>query len=362
MTLGADYRIRRPRPDDGPALAAFGREIWPAARPDKLGTRWWWHDPVAPHSWIAEHVPSGAVAALCGERRTRLVLDGEVVPASTICDWDVSPQHKGGGLGRALVEAGRATHPVMYTTSISDSAATAFARLGWSGDERVPIHVGIPAAAAALSVRTGGLTVRTTEVSAGRHDGIEQVEALWSSYRPRRVTMVRDGAFLRAHLAMAPHRSYQLAIALAGSDVVGYMLSRALPSGSFRRLRVGRMGLIADFLTRDDRPDVIPALVHATTRKLVRRGCIGVAALTTDPGHARAFERLGLVSARTPLVGGYLGSVSIRCMQWSQRPLPSFASGWYLTFADNDMDLIFGSAAEDAVDVTALRAPLRSAS
>jgi len=340
------YRIRRPMRSDESALATLSRDIWPGARSDKLAQRWWWNDPVAPQCWIAEHRDTGAIAAICGERRSMLLVGHELVPTATICDWDVASAHKGRGLGRSLVEASAATHPVMYTTSISDSAAAAFARLGWRGDARVPILLGAPATIALLGLSRRGPDVRRFEVSADSASGLEHVEALWRSQTPMGLLVPRDAAFVRSHLNLVPHRRYELAVAFDREVVLGWMLARILPSGSLRRLRAGRVGVIADYYVRPDAPDALNALMGIVARTMTKRGCLGVATMTTNAKHARAFRAMGFVSAETPLIGRYLGSVSARCMHWSDRVLPSFSEGWHLTFADNDMDLTLGSAGE----------------
>src|SRR5690606_22296134 len=89
------------------------------------------------------------------------LLDGEVVPASTIFDWYVAPAHSGHALGRRLVEWSRREHPVQYTTSISASAITAFRRLGFSAPCSLPLLLAVPpmvAAIAALRRRNGTVT------------------------------------------------------------------------------------------------------------------------------------------------------------------------------------------------------------
>ena len=68
-----EHLLRRPVPDDLTPLAALAAELWGAGQADRFAHRWWWRDEV-PHCWVAEHVPTGALGAICAQRRTRVLV------------------------------------------------------------------------------------------------------------------------------------------------------------------------------------------------------------------------------------------------------------------------------------------------
>ncbi|NUP05116.1 MAG: GNAT family N-acetyltransferase [Polyangiaceae bacterium] len=350
MTAAGSYTVRRPERADLERLKAFAQDIWPGSPADKLTRRWWWNDPRAPQCWIAVHNDSGDIAAMCGERRSVLVLEAMEVPVASICDWDVSPRHKGKGLGRMLVERSRADHPVMYTTSISEAAATAFTRLGWAGHRPLSVMVGCPplvSAVARARARRDSIATRNYRISSGSDDGIRHLDAIWDSSRQDRPIMTtRDARALKAHLRLVPHRSYGLTVAFSGDTPVGYALYRTLPKGSFRRFGHTPVGLLADFWVPEQNGTVLTRLVQDVSWALARSGVPVMLALTTQSWARSALRPLGFASEDTPWLGAKLRSFASRAMHVSDYALPDFEDGWHVTFVDNDMDLIFGSLAE----------------
>jgi hypothetical protein len=271
-----------------------------------------------------------------------------VVPTASVCDWDVSSQHKGKGLGRLLVDKTRETHPVMYAMSASDSAAVALGRLGWKGDVALSVMVGSPPVTAGLAaVRRSGQVIETYEVSSGRHVGLSHLDAIWKlGPTTRPVMVVRDTRFMEAHLALVPHRTYQLVVSFSGSEPRGYGLFRVLPKGSFRRFGHTRIGMLSDFWVPDRDRAALRSVVGAAAAALTRSGVVVMLVLTTQRWVQQELALLGFASEETPLVGPKIKSLATRSMHSADRPLPDFVDGWHITFADNDMDLIFGSALE----------------
>lgn len=347
LDLEDRYALRRPDRSDQAALRDFSRLVWPDVSDTVLLRRWWWATSPEPQCWIAEDKVTSEIAALCAARSVRFAVGSDAVQAISICDWNVSPQHGGRRLGRRLVELATAGAEVCYTTSISESAATAFTKLSWTNDAAVPIHVGSPYLTIGLCrSRATGILVETGDarsiLGARRHC----FDGLWHRARtPGYVGLIRDGVFLLQHVSLSPSRPYLMAVASSGTELLGYLLFRILPHRSLRRLPWMRVGLLVDLLQMPD-SGAAEALIGAVATYLARRRVPVCAILATDPELCRLLPRLGCYSAEQRLLSRLLAGTHTRCMCRSELSLPPFLEGWHLSFCDNDMDLVFGASTE----------------
>lgn len=340
------YVLRHPTRDDKRRLSEFSKLIWPNESPDKLSSRWWWKNTDKPECWLAEHQSSGDIAAMCGARRSRFWANGKAYNAVSICDWDVSPYHKNKGLGRQLLQKASEGFEICYTTSISESAAKAFSQLGWHSDSRIPIYLGNPYLSAFLGQKahSPGVDIRTVNACSNLPIDERLFDNLWERTKHSGyVGMIRNAQFLMDLLKYSPERNYQLSMAFSGGALEGYMLFRTLPQKSFRRLPLTRVGLISDFLCAPNSQVFGPLMAHATTSFAKQRVSIS-AILTTDISAKHDLVKLGFTSANQPLFRNILHSAHTRCMLSTSEDIPDLER-WHLTFADNDMDLIFGSTA-----------------
>src|SRR5262249_26583992 len=88
----------------------------------------------SPDSAVAAmHAPTGAMAGLCGGRRTEWIVAGRSHAGLAINDWYVTPAHAGHGLGKRLLQTFEAPGRFMHAISISDASIVNFKRLGWRG-------------------------------------------------------------------------------------------------------------------------------------------------------------------------------------------------------------------------------------
>ena len=342
----AGYLIRYPRSTDLPGLRALAAELWGPNFAGQFDSRWWWNDG-PPHCWVSEHVESGAIAAICGARRSRFSLGGKTVSTTTINDWYVSSRHSGKGLGRALVSKCAESSDFLYTSAISDSAAVAFTRMGWAGDIRHSMFIGNPHLTALRAQRMSSLI----SIERRRLDGLApldltEIDTIWDSLQWDAVAMmVRDSAFLRNHVQLSGRQDYSLLVAKEGSRPVGYLLFRILPQGSFQSVPFGRVGLVSDYLVSRGDTDVLRALVATVARHFATEGVRVLLSLASDPLHRSVLHRLGLVSP-----GSALGSIGHRFTSRSMY-VPTtggslLTASWHVTFADNDTDLILGTASD----------------
>ena len=344
----AGYLLRRPVPEDRPGLASLATALWGAGESQLFSRRWWWNDD-EPHCWIAQHRSSGAVAAICAQRRSHFLLAGRSVPACTVSDWYVAPDHTGAGLGQALVRQGETGAEFMYTTSISDSAATGFTRLGWISDHRIPMSVGLVPLAAALAGRpAAGVDIEHRAVSSADPGDLTAVDEIWEGLRQHpSATVIRDAAHLRGHLALAGTRRYALLVARRHDTPIGYLLYRTLPQRALRAFGPVRVGIVSDYLVDDHDVTTLRDLVGAACRRWSAEHVRVVLALSGTPGHRAALSRMGML--RPVTVGGrVLGArMTSRVMHQSK---PGAEGSWHLTFADNDTDLILGAGTEQSSD------------
>lgn len=342
------YTIRRPRPGDLDGLRELAVSLWDEEEREIFTPRWWWNS-AEPQCWIAECERTGEIAAICGARRTRFLLTGSVKEACAINDWYVSPHHAGHGLGRKLVDRSAESAEFLYTSAISDSAATGFSRLGWVGDVRIPMLVAVPALSGSVFRRPyGGLTVQHTEVDSADAAELEAADAIWNRLEWERPAMnVRDSSFVREQIALSGGRRYTLLVGTSANTgrELGYLIYRVLPPGSFKSLPRVRVGLISDYLVSRFDLETLRALALESSRRLAREKVPLALCLAADPEHQRAFGSVGFMSSRR-----FGTRLSRRLSSRSMHKPPSSSSpvqaNWHMTFADNDTDLILGAALE----------------
>lgn len=341
------YAIRRPGPADIERLERFAASTVPRARPGMIARRWWWND-VIPHCLIAVHGASGEIGATCGARRGEVVIEGGRVPSVSISDWYVSPHHRGLGVGRALVVEAIGQARVAFTTSISESAAAAFTKMGWRGCDRLPVLLGAPLVVAAMGRvrRTPGIVLHEGVVSSFEGAAmLARAGATWSPAPGLPVMAPRDAVALRSHLALAPTRRYQLVIAFCNEGPVGYLLYRMLPAGAVRRLPFARVGLVVDsWAAGSARSAVLQAMTVRAASGMARSGAAVMVAMATQRWAIDALGSLSFAAPTTPVLGPLVGGLSSLAMHHGA-DLPPF-EGWHLTFADGDTDLILGDASE----------------
>jgi hypothetical protein len=200
----------------------------------------------------------------------------------------------------------------------------------------------VPVARSLAGHPAPGVEIECRTVSAAETGDLSSLDEIWEHLHwPAAAMMVRDADALRQHLALAGGRPYTLLVARRRDRPIGYLLYRVLPPRALRAFGRARVGIVSDFLV--DRTDT------ATLRSLVGEACrrwssqrVGLlVAMTAAPAHQATFSKLGLL--RPVTIGGRLvGSrLSSRSMY---RPAPGSEGNWHLTFADNDTDLILGTA------------------
>lgn len=341
MTRASGYIVRHPTTGDLSALEQFAASTIANHRHGAITRRWWWRTDTSA-CWLAVDASTGEVAACCAARPGHLLVDGAQLPSAGISDWYVSPHHRGAGLGRLLVERVKSDRGVLFATSISESAAAGFARLGWAAQARLALLVGQPAVVAALAFCQRSVAVRSFSPE---DIPWSDLDAIWAASTGQALPVMapRGARNVQTHLAAAGEMRYRLGIASIAGKPLGYALYRTLPAGSIRRFPWARVGLLADFWTTGaaaERKAVLRALAARAAAEAVASGALAIIALATQHWALDGLGRAGFASPRTPVVGPTIGRLSSLAMH-NGGGLPGF-DGWHLTFADGDTDLLLG--------------------
>ncbi len=301
---------------DVPALRDFARRTWPERDPTFLERRWWLRaTPAECH--VA--VEGGEIHGICGGRRQRVWLGDRVGAAVGICDWYVGEKARGARVGRALAEEALRGADLGWSLSLSAAAETAFHRLGWSPDPaaRVPLFVGATPIVAFAGRRGARVDHRPLAVEdVARAPG-------------RRAQGMRDADAWRAHLALVPHRTYDL-------HVLGetYAVSRRLPMGAFPRLGPQRITLISELSGIAG----VPRVLSAVAAHAMRHGSTVMVLPLLDLDVQEQVARVGLWSAAAGYGGVRLPRLGTRFMWRGAAP-----AEWRVSALDCDFDLTFGA-------------------
>lgn len=325
-------------------LREFVRAVLPGAARDRSQAEWW--RAAGDECCIAAvHGPSGAVAALCAGRPSRWLIDGSEVNAVAICGWYVAPGHSGRSLGRRALASIRTEGRFVYAFSISESAISAFKKLGWAGPYRTTLSIqplpGIIGHCFPADRDRAGVTITRHEIQAGAVS-----EALGSAFDhidaqdigPAR--MRRDLQEWRWRLSIRPDRSYSVAVAERDGAPVGYVALREPTRGQSRVLDRLRAALVVDMTAPTDDAAVLGLLAREASALAAGLGARTVLAATMIPAHRDAFRAAGYISSTIPVAGSMLRRSAPKIMWSPTGPGSNVDPGRVaLSFADSDVDL-----------------------
>jgi acetyltransferase (GNAT) family protein len=329
--------------DDG-ALVAFAAAVWPRRPPhDRILSSWWRRaDPICAVAAISN--ATGIMAALCGGRPSQWAIGGRAHPAVAITDWYVAPGHTGKLVGRRLVRQFEAPGRMMYAFSLSDDAVAYLRALGWVGPyPSCFMALPIPRLARLVHLAAPGRSefdLRDREVTGGElpADLAAELDRIESRSTPgASAHMRRDAAEWRWRLPIRAERTYRFCVAYAAGEPVGYAAVRRLTPGRIRRLGKIQGAFITDLVGED--PSAVRALARGAVAIAADMGASVALAATTTPAHERILARLGFLSSKWPVIGGFLKRRAPHFM-WSPRgPAAALtAAGMALTLADATID------------------------
>jgi GNAT superfamily N-acetyltransferase len=328
-------------------LAAFVAMIWPEQAVEERIRAFWWKRAGPTFAVAAVHRPSGAMAGLCGGRHCEWTIAERPLPAVAICDWYVSPQHAGKGIGKRLVQHFDAPERFLYAFSISDAAIANFQKLGWAGPYRSSVGLLLipPLIARHLAFLSApnGLALQDYALAGGQPLGalgaaLDHIETLRSRDAPPH--MRRDAADWSWRLSVCGERRYRFCVASRDGQPVGYVVVRQMTPGRSRRLDRLGAAIITDLVAANDDPAILRTLAARAVAIAAELHALVVVTATTTPAHQRALARMGFVSPALPLAGRFLLERSPQFM-WLPRGAASAlrADAMALSFADVAIDL-----------------------
>jgi len=343
------YRAEVVRPEDRQHVRAFASRVWSDSAAGHFDERWWWNSaPV--QAMVARHETTGDIAALCAGRRSRIAVGERVFECTAICDWFVSPDHKGKNLGVLIARALTDQVDVGTTMSISDDAVAGFAKLGWGPSPAglIPFFWAAPPVLwrhrlAGRKARRYAVESQALSLASAERVLDDELDALWEASRPTRpVSMVRDARALREHLALVPTRQYRLTTARSEGRLVGYVLSRDLPRNAFPRLGPTRITLLSDILTASAHDDAFAELLPRVLHDAAADGQDSALAMTTYRAYFGVMASHGLLSSEPSALGVRIPRLKTRFMVLPPKEAEIDAERLYLTALDSDGDLSFG--------------------
>jgi hypothetical protein len=231
--------------------------------------------------------------------------------------------------------------------SQSEAAWGNLKKLGWQERIYVPLFVSpwliLTRSLKWLPARgKNGLDINAHESSIQQFD--ESFDDLWLRSRESVApSAVRDASALKQRYAKDPNRHYIILKCTNQAVLVGYMILRVLPPGSFKALAKFRVGLIVDYLVDND-PLVFSRLLGAATLWFSRSGVPLMLCMSNRQVDQRPLRRRGFVNPETPLLGRKLQSLAVGFTFLSASAQGSLAvQPWHLTLGDCDTDLVWGS-------------------
>jgi hypothetical protein len=328
------------------ALGAFVARIWPEEAPERRIRTWWWKRAGPSFAVAAVHQQSGAMAGLCGGRHCEWIIANKSFPAVAICDWYVSAEHAGKGIGKRLVEHFTAPERFLYAFSISDAAIVNFKKLGWTGPHySLLMLLPVPPIIAryAFGAPKEGLELQDHELVNGAALGalgldLEHVETLRTKDATAHMRRGTDDWSWR--LSVCGERRYRVCVARRAGEPVGYVVVRRITEGRSRQLQKLRAAIISDLVAAKDDPAVLHALASRAVAIAANLKAMTLVTATTARAHQDALAKAGFLTPASPLLGRQLRDRAPQFM-WLPRGAGSTltAGAMALTFADVAVDL-----------------------
>ena len=341
---GYEFVPARSIPDD--ALVKFAAAAWPERPPYERVLANWWRRADPSCAVAAVHAASGAMAALCAARPSQWIIGGVPVTGRAICEWYVTPDHAGKGIGKRLVQHFTRPDRFLYAFAMSEAAAVNFSKLGWKGPD-VSTLLALPfprfsRLPLALLPRPGTLALEEHVIDP--RCGIGAVAADFDRIEANRATafarMRRDAKEWAWRLTVSGERKYHVCVARRDGAPIGYAVVRRMTPGASRLLGRREGAMITDLVAANDQPTVLRALARRAVAIAAEWGVVVLLMATTLPTHRRALTANGFLSSGWPVLSRVLGRAAPIFM-WSPAGPGALLSAQYLalTFADSDVDL-----------------------
>jgi GNAT superfamily N-acetyltransferase len=327
-------------------LVKFAGAAWPERPPYERVLASWWRRADPSCAVAAVHAETGTMAALCAARPSEWIIGGIRVTGRAICEWYVTPDHAGKGIGKRLVQHFTRPNRFLYAFAMSEAAAINFSKLGWKGpDASTLLALPFPRFSRlplALLPRPGGLVVEEHDIDSQGGLGaatadLDRIEAYRATAFARMRRHAKEWAW---RLTVCGERKYHVCVARRAGEPIGYVVVRRMTPGASRLLGRREGAMITDLVAVNDQPAVLRALVRRAVAIAAEWGVVVLLMATTLPNHRRALAANGFLSSSWPVLSRVLGRAAPIFMWSPHGPgAPLSADYLALTFADSDVDL-----------------------
>lgn len=287
------------------------------------------------------------VVGFHGQAAWQFAFSGNRVSGAMCYDDMLSPDYRGKGLGKIMLDQVAALRPE-FTGALwhNDANHRLYSKCGWVDVQDFRPHLKIcdprpmlasrfgdrvarflaPFARAVLALRQS--VIPTPRARGIRFQPVERFDERFDNFFDAVASefpaiAVRDSSYLNWKFVDRPSMTYQRLAAIDESGgIAGYVVFR----------RQEREGIILDGLA-DPRTDTFTNLVEAALGALEADGVDSVRIACTHPGLARSLRSLGFIESRRPLHFMIIHADAAE----SAAPLTA-ASSWYVTYSDGDGD------------------------
>ena len=333
--------VRQATLDDQQAIFAFLHLAYPDRVQYKIPDRWNWQFRNSPFwserdlpIWIA--VDEGRVVGQTGAMVEPLKFGDATHTVAWSVDTYVLPEYRGQGIGRQLQQANQSHHRLFMSLAMSEGNRRIKTSLGAKALDSVRVYEvrmallnarvrsclrrfsgSIAAAAETLRIDRMTATVgsrilkrRWLQAANPTHDRPDDIrfceidrfdarfDDFWSQMRTHYdIAVERTSRYLNWKFCDQPNVQYRRFTIDQSGQLQGYVVLRKCTSPEPSH------GIIADFVTRPEHPDLAAQAIFVAAEELRREGVEKVRLATTSTAHNQMLKRLGFRLTRryTPM-------------------------------------------------------------
>ncbi len=314
---------------------AFKSDIWNYQFLENPGARVLGFAPV-----VAED--KGRVVGFNGVVPVSVLWEGETRPAVWSCDFKVSAEYRGQGVGRLIKEELAQRSPILMSFGISPVAAIVLARMKWQPSHEVHFlrKIRLPrtvrdwalmlfqfGTAVRYRARWGRLGSDDLSASVVRNlPGSEQIDRLWERVATGYdKIVVRNWAYLDWRYQQHPFSKYQF---IELRDSVGSLQAIGVVRADNRQAR------LVDYMGPARSPVIKAAIVRAMLKKW--SNVAAFSAMTSDPELKRIMKAFGFYQGREQPRFFVWTSPSV----FSQTEQELCTRNWFIMGGDSDGELL----------------------
>jgi GNAT superfamily N-acetyltransferase len=280
----------------------------------------------------------GRIVATLGTMPVEINYQGAPRRAFWIVDIFVSPDHRGQGIGRALIDHVGRRAQAQLVFGMSDASQAMFAGRGWPTDPHMRVfflHLSEPGVLGLIKNARSRLASTRSPDSAGaprmascERVGAAELDELWGRVSSQFVSGVaRTGAYLQWRYADAPNACYRWMAHERDGVLAAVAIFRHDPTES----------VLADWCGPLDDPELLCNVMAAVVDELAARKTARIRCEANHPAIQRALASVGFVATRFEsrfrlnIPGG-----------------ESDATDWFLMTGDSDNDMLVRPAGRRA--------------